>query len=278
MHSIFAELSLVIAVGVGISLIMRIIGQPLIIGHILTGLLVGPAALNLIKYPDTIQVFSDFGIALLLFIVGLGLNPRIIKEVGKIAGFIALFKVLLTTIFGFAIAKSFGYQNTAALYIGLGLSFSSTIIILKLLADKKELNRLYGKISIGFLLIEDLIATLILVLVSATGNGGLTASDLGMLVMKIGILIVGLVLVRVIFLNHMHSIIAKSQEFLFLFAIGWGLGIAALFQQSGFSLEIGALVAGVVLASMPYAQEIASKLKILRVKRNFRQTRSHIPC
>jgi len=102
MHSIFSELSLVIAVAVGISLFMRLIRQPLIIGHILTGLLVGPSLLHLIKSPETIQVFSDFGIALLLLIVGLGLNPRIIKEVGKIAGVIALAKIGLTTLFGFA--------------------------------------------------------------------------------------------------------------------------------------------------------------------------------
>ncbi len=264
MHSIFAELSLVIFVAVLVSLFMRIIRQPLIIGHILTGLLVGPSLLHLIKSPETIQVFSDFGIALLLLIVGLGLNPRIIKEVGKIAGIIAVGKIGITTLFGFAASRLFGYEVVPSLLIGVALSFSSTIIILKLLSDKKEQSRLYGKISIGFLLAEDLVATILLVAVSASGSGGVTFSDFAGLIFKCIGLITGIVLVRIFIINRMGSIIAKSQEFLFLFAIGWALGIAALFQNAGFSLEIGALIAGVTLASLPYAQEIASRLKILR--------------
>lgn len=264
MHSIFAELSLVITVAVLVSLFMRIIRQPLIIGHILTGLLVGPSLLHLIKSPETIQVFSDFGIALLLLIVGLGLNPRVIKEVGKIAGIIAVGKIGITTLFGFAVSRLFGYEIVPSLLIGVALSFSSTIIILKLLSDKKEQSRLYGKISIGFLLAEDLVATILLVVVSASGSGGVTFSDFAELIFKCIGLITGIILVRVFVINRMGGIIAKSQEFLFLFAIGWALGIASLFQNAGFSLEIGALIAGVTLASLPYAQEIASRLKILR--------------
>lgn len=264
MHNIFSELSLVIAFAVGVSLLMRLIKQPLIIGHILTGLLAGPSFLHLIKSPDTIQVFSDFGIALLLLIVGLGLNPRVIKEVGKIAGSIALAKITLTTLFGYMISRLFGYSLVPSLFVGISLSLSSTIIILKLLSDKKEQNRLYGKVSIGFLLAEDLVATILLVVVSASGSGGVTFNDFVTLAFKCIWLIATVWLVRVTFINHMGKIIAKSQEFLFLFAIGWALGIAALFQTAGFSLEIGALIAGVSLASLPYAQEISSRLKILR--------------
>lgn len=264
MHSIFSELSLVIAVAVAVSLFMRLIRQPLIIGHILSGLLVGPSFLHLIKSPETIQVFSDFGIALLLLVVGLGLNPKVIKEVGKIASSIAVGKILLTTLFGYAVSRVFGYSALPSLFIGVSLSFSSTIIILKLLNDKKEQSRLYGKISVGFLLVEDLVATILLVVVSASGSGGVTLNDFATLALKCIGLIAGIWLVRVLFINRMGSIIAKSQEFLFLFAIGWALGIAALFQVAGFSLEIGALIAGVSLASLPYAQEISSRLKILR--------------
>jgi Kef-type K+ transport system membrane component KefB/Trk K+ transport system NAD-binding subunit len=172
--------------------------------------------------------------------------------------------VTLTTMFGYFVARVFGYGMLPSLFVGVALSFSSTIIILKLLSDKKEQSRLYGKISIGFLLVEDLIATILLVVVSASGSGGVTFSDFASLATKCIALIIGIWLVRVVIINHMGSIIAKSQEFLFLFAIGWALGIAALFQAAGFSLEIGALIAGVTLASLPYAQEIASRLKILR--------------
>ncbi len=112
-------------------------------------------------------MLGNFGVALLLFIVGLGLNPKVIKAVGKVAVLTGVGQVLFTTFFGFWIATSLGYSQTTALFIAVGLAFSSTIIILKLLSDKKEQNQLYGKISIGFLLVQDIIATFALVVVSA---------------------------------------------------------------------------------------------------------------
>jgi Kef-type K+ transport system membrane component KefB len=264
MNSVFNELSLIIVVGVVVSLFLRAIRQPLTIGYILTGVLVGPAALNLISSPDTLEVFSNFGIALLLLIIGLGLNPRIIKEVGKIAGYIAISKLLLVTGMGFLLSRTLGFTTTEALYIGIALSFSSTIIILKLLTDKKEQTRLYGKVAIGYLLIEDILATLILIGVSTSGSGEISIAQFANLLGKSLLIIAGLIFMRGFVLPWMNNIIAKSQEFLFLFAIGWGLGIAAIFSKVGFSLEIGALVAGVLLASLPYATEIASRLKPLR--------------
>jgi Kef-type K+ transport system membrane component KefB len=265
MHSAtFTDLSIVIAIGVLISLFMRIIRQPMIIGYILTGIVVGPTVLRVIGSAESIEIFAQFGIALLLLIVGLGLNPRVIKEVGKIAALIGIGKVTIATLVGYSLGKLFGYSNLTSLYLGLALSFSSTIIILKLLTDKKEQNRLYGKISIGFLLVEDLIATLVLIGVSASAKGGLDIENVGWLLTKMALLVAGLVLMRMVILPKLHRFIANSQEFLFLFAIGWGLGIATLFSWAGFSLETGALLAGVTLASLPYAQEISSRLKPLR--------------
>lgn len=261
----FTDLSIVIAIGVLISLGMRLIRQPMVIGYILTGIIVGPAVLQLIKSPETIEVFAQFGIALLLFIVGLGLNPRVIREVGKIAAAIGLVKVATGTVIGLVIGKFFGYSTLASLYIGLAISFSSTILILKLLSDKKEQNRLYGKISIGFLLVEDLIATLVLIIMSSSNaEGGISIGSLTGLLIKSLLLGGGLVAIRQLLLPRLNKVIANSQEFLFLFAIGWGLGIASLFSWAGFSLEIGALLAGITLASLPYAQEISSRLKPLR--------------
>jgi Kef-type K+ transport system membrane component KefB/Trk K+ transport system NAD-binding subunit len=264
MHTNFTDLSIVIAIGVLISLFMRIIKQPMIIGYIITGIVVGPAVFRIIHSADSIEVFAQFGIALLLLIVGLGLNPRVIKEVGKIAALIGIGKVTIATAIGFGVGKLFGYSNLASLYIGLAISFSSTIIILKLLTDKKEQNRLYGKISIGFLLVEDLIATLVLIAVSASAKGGLGFTSVGSLLLKLVLLISALAIMRLVILPKLNRFIANSQEFLFLFAIGWGLGIATLFSWAGFSLETGALLAGVTLASLPYAQEIGSRLKPLR--------------
>lgn len=265
LDNVFIELSLVITIAAGVALCMRLIRQPLIIGHILTGLIVGPTLLHLIKTPATITTFSDIGIALLLFIVGLGLNPRVIREVGKVAGITGIVQVGLTTLFGWAISRLLGLPEQASLLIGLALAFSSTIIILKLLNDKKEQSRLYGKIAIGLLLVQDLLAMLALLFVTAQrSNQGLSFHQLGILLAKGLLIAVPLFLVSSKLLPRVHKLIAGSQEFLFLFGIGWGFGTAALFAKAGFSIEIGALLAGVSLASLPYAQEMSSRLRPLR--------------
>lgn len=265
MHNdLFTEISLVIAFATIIAMIMRRLKQPLIIGHILTGILLGPAVFAVINSGETIQQMGSFGIALLLFLVGLGLNPRIIKEVGKVSLLTGIGQVFFTTLAGLAVSSFFGYSLVTSLYIAVALSFSSTIIILKLLTDKREHNKLYGKISIGFLLVQDIVATVALVVASASGGDSVTPGSLLLLLGK-G---TGLVLLTAAFAHYivrpMGNFLSKSQELLFLFAISWGFGIATIFYEAGFSLEVGALVAGVSLASMTYAQEIASRLRPLR--------------
>lgn len=265
MHaSIFTELSIIIAVGAVVSICMRIIKQPLIIGYILTGIIVGPSALNIIKSSETIEVFSSIGIALLLFIIGLGLNPKIVKEVGKVSVLTAAAQILFTTVIGYLVGTAFNFTKTESIIIGLALAFSSTIIVLKLLSDKKEQNRLNGKIVIGILLIEDVIATIALVMVTARSEGTFSIESLLLLSGKGLLLAIALFIVANRLLPYLNKIIASSQELLFLFAIGWGFGVAAIFEYFGFSIEVGALFAGVALAGFPYAQEISSRLRPLR--------------
>lgn len=266
MHqSIFGELSLIIAIGTGIALLMRVIRQPLIIGHILTGLLVGPSFLHLVKSAATIEIFSSIGIALLLFIIGLGLNPRVIREVGKVAALTGTIQISISLALGYGAGLMLGLTRMESLFLGVALSFSSTIIILKLLSDKKEQTRLYGKVATGLLLVQDIVATLALVFVTASSSpSGFSFEQLLILLAK-GVLIGGvLFVIGTAILPRMHHLIAGSQEFLFLFAIGWGFGSAALFERAGFSLEIGALIAGVALAGLPYTQEISARLRPLR--------------
>lgn len=264
-HDLFIELSLIIAIGSGIALIMRLLRQPLIIGHILTGIIVGPSVLSLISSAETIEVFSKIGIALLLFIIGLGLNPKVIREVGKVTMIAGASQIIITGIAGFAVGSLFGLSKTESVVLATALSFSSTIIVLKLLSDKKEQSRLYGKITVGILLVQDVVATIALLVFTAHGEQqNFSLGQLAFLTSK-GILIgVPLVLIGNMVLPKLRKLIAGSQEFLFLFSIGWGFGSAALFQLAGFSIEIGALFAGVSLATLPYAQEISSRLRPLR--------------
>lgn len=260
----FTELSLVIAIGAVIALIMRLIKQPLIIGYILTGLIVGPSIFNTSSSNQTIDVFASIGIALLLFIIGLGLNPRVIKEVGRVAAITGLVQMTITTIAGFAAGRMFGYSKTESVFVGLALAFSSTIIVLKILSDKKEHTRLYGKITIGILLIQDVLASIVLIFVAARSGGSFSLTTLLTLAGKGVLIMLPMFLVSYLVLPKLSKLIANSQEFLFLFALGWGFGAAALFEHLGFSIEVGALFAGVALAGLTYAQEIAARLRPLR--------------
>ncbi len=265
MDTVFAGLSLIIVIGAAMALLMRLINQPLIIGHILTGVIVGPAVFHVAKSPDTLALFSDLGIALLLFIIGLGLNPRVIKEVGRTASFVGVSQVAIVTALGFIASKAFGLSNRASLFLGFSLAISSTIIILKLISDKKEQGRLYAKIAVSVSLVQDIIAIALVVVTSSAGSH--QHVDFGSLV---SLLFKALVLVSAIYLASFrvlpkfHHVIAESQEFLFLFAIAWGLGSAALFQKIGLSTEIGALLAGICLAPLPSAPEIGARLRPLR--------------
>lgn len=261
---IFIEISIVLVIATAVAAIMRLLKQPLVMGHILTGIIVGPGILNIFLHGHDAEVFSQIGIATLLFIVGLSLSPKVVREVGITSLVTGLGQIIFTSVIGWGISMFLGYTLVQSLYIAIALTFSSTIIILKLLSDKRDLEKLYGRISVGFLLVQDLAAVLILVIVSSLSSGG-DALSLLVTVFAKGIAITLLLfLISWKVLPKLSDFFAKSQEYLFLFSIGWGLGLATLFTYIGFSLEIGALIAGITLSISPYANEIGARLKPLR--------------
>ncbi len=260
----FLELSLIILIATIISGIIQLLKQPLVIGYIITGILVGPAFLDIISSQETFGTFSHIGIALLLFTVGLNLNLKVIKEVGKVSVVTGLGQVIFTSLVGFLISLALGFSWLVSLYVAIALTFSSTIIITKLLSDKKDMDSLYGKISIGFLLVQDLVVVFILIIASSLSGGFDLVSVISSVLLK------GLGFFLVVFLISLHLLpkflkgIAKSQEFLLLFAVGWCLALSGAAYYLGFSLEIGALLAGITLAMSPFRYEISSKMKPLR--------------
>jgi len=263
-ESVFYQLSAVIVIAAVVSLVLRIFRQPLIIGYILTGIIVGPSALNIIKNHEAFTSFSEIGIVLLLFIIGLGLNITIIKDAGKPV-FLTFLAILLGVGgTGFAAGYLLGFGPKESLIMATALLFSSTIIVVKVLSDKKEQSRLYGQIAIGILLVEDIFATLALLALSASAGGSGTSSDLVMLIAKGVVLGVLLFVVGAFIMPRLSKLFAASQELLYVFALAWAFGIASLFYWAGFSIEVGALFAGVSVAHLPYVQAIATRLKPLR--------------
>lgn len=265
---IFVELSLILMVTTVIAFLMRLIKQPLVVGYIVSGIVVGPYVLDILKSTEYIELFSKIGIAVLLFIVGLSLNPKTIKENGSAALTTGIGQIVFTSVFGCLIVLALGYDVLTSLYVAIALTFSSTIIILKLLSDRGDLGKLYGRISIGFLLAQDLVATVLLVFIPILGayivGGGETEANFYSLVL-LGVAAGLLVLfITKFIIKKIINNIAKTPELLFLFSITWGLLVAALFYSVGLSVEVGALIAGVTLSVTNFAFEISSKLKPLR--------------
>ncbi|MBW6442361.1 cation:proton antiporter [Patescibacteria group bacterium] len=264
MGDVFTQISLIILVVFGVSTVMRLLKQPLIVGYILSGIILGPYFLGLLPGIDAIHAFSEIGIALLLFIVGLHLTPKVIKEVGKISLITGLGQITFTAICGYLVAILLGFPPLTSIYIAVALTFSSTIIILKLLSDKGDLESLYGKVSIGFLLVQDFVAILALVVISSLSTGEKFLSTIGLTLLKGVILVAILAPISIYVLPKFQKFFAKSQEYLFIFSLAWGLGMASLFYFAGLSIEVGALIAGVLLSVSPYNIEMGSKLRPLR--------------
>jgi len=262
--NLFFELTIIVGVAVVVSIVMRLLRQPLIIGHIITGLLVGPFAWNLLQSVDVFSLFGEIGIAILLFTVGLNLNPQLIREYGRVALVTGIGQVLVTSFVGYVIAIALGFNSLTSFYLGVALAFSSTIIILKLLSDKGDLEKLYAKISIGFLLVQDFIVILLLFLVPLFSQDATHPSVLiSFIATGLG-LIIAIICITRFLLSRIVGFLASSLELLFLFAIGWGFTIASLFKGAGFSLESGALIAGIALSTLPIRHEINARLVPLR--------------
>lgn len=262
MH-LFTELSILLAIGAGIAIVMRALRQPLIIGYIVTGIIAGPTFLDLIHDATAFSQLGSLGVAILLFIIGLDLNTKIISRLGKVVFLVTLAQMAVIIWAGFLTARLLDFGRLEAMVIGLALAMSSTIIIVKLFNDKKETTRLYAQIAIGILILQDFVATAGKIGLAAKSEGGSVGDIVILLGRGVAVTVLLFVVSRQVIPRFTRAL-ESSKELLLLFSLGWALGIASLFEAVGFSIEIGALFAGISLATLPYSNEMASRLKPLR--------------
>ncbi|TQV74228.1 sodium:proton exchanger [Exilibacterium tricleocarpae] len=264
---VFTEMAVLLFVTVVIGALGMRLRQPLIVAFIAVGILVGPSVLGWVSAGDQVDLLAKLGIALLLFVVGLKLDLHIIRTMGPVALATGLGQVFFTAVIGYAIALALGMSPVTALYVAVALTFSSTIIIVKLLSDKREVDALHGRIAIGFLIVQDIVVVLVMIGLTALGEAGdivgLGAEAVEVLI-KGGLFIgtIGL-LMRYVLTPLLHQL-ARSTELLVLFAIAWPVALGALGVYLGFSKEVGAFLAGVSLASTPYREAIGARLVSLR--------------
>jgi Kef-type K+ transport system membrane component KefB len=234
----------------------------LIVAYLLTGVVVSPLFLNLIDTSTYLKSLSTVGIALLLFIIGTSLDFRIIKNIGgaSIVGGISTVAIVCSA--SFLIAHFLGFSIIHSLYIALAFSFSSAVVVVKILSDKKEMETLHGQIALGILIVESFIAAIALMIIPVVSTGGI--SLIFSQILRFVLMIILVVFVGKLIFSRALSFAAKNQEVLFLVSIGWALVISALFEIMNLSAEIGALIAGMVIASSKYNLEIKSKVKGIR--------------
>ncbi len=265
MDQLFSDISIIILLACALAIIFRALKQPPLLAYLTAGVLAGPVGFGLLSAPELLKTLSAFGIAFLLFSVGLELDIKHLRKLGKRSLVIGLAQIIFTVGVGWLITQGFGVSGLASWYISLALTFSSTIIIIKLLTERQEMDSLSGRLSMGILLLQDVVAILALVFFSSTAATELPLAMVITLTLAKLILLVGsLVLVSLYLLPKLFSYVARSSELLFLTAIAWCFLVVMTTVYSGFSIEIGALLAGLALAPLPFNFEINARLKGLR--------------
>ncbi|MEM7217485.1 MAG: cation:proton antiporter [Pseudomonadota bacterium] len=239
--------------------------QPLLLAYIVVGALTGPFALGLITDPGLIREIAEIGIIFLLFLIGLDLQPRKLFDLLGESLLTALGSTLVFFALGAGVLLAFGFGLRDAGFAGMAMVFSSTIIGIKLLPTTVLHHRHVGEIVISLLLIQDLLAILALLLLAVAADPTAEiAPRVGLIAAGLPLLMGGAFLgVRYVLLP-LFARFDTFHEFLFTVAIGWCLALAALANAVGLSLELGAFVAGVSLATSPIAQHIAEQLRPLR--------------
>jgi Kef-type K+ transport system membrane component KefB len=265
----FAEVALLLVMAAGVGLIGTLARQPLIVSFIAVGLIAGPSALDLVRSDAQIALLSELGIAVLLFLVGIKLDVKLIRSLGVVSVMTGLGQVGFTAVFGYLIGLALGLDPVTSLYVAVALTFSSTIIIVKLLSDKREIDALHGQIALGFLIVQDLVVVLAMIVLSAIGIGapghGGQAGGSVLTVLASGLALIAAV---VLFVRHaadpLTERLARAPELLVIFAIALAAMFAAIGDAVGLGKEVGGLMAGVALASTPYRETIAARLAPLR--------------
>lgn len=267
MENVYAEFALLLIASAGAGFLALRMRQPLLIAYIAVGIVAGPSVLGWVTAHDQIDLLAQIGVTVLLFVVGLKLDLHSVRHIGPVALATGLGQLAFTILLGFALLLAMGRDMITALYVAVALTFSSTIIIVKLLTDKKELDSLHGRIAVGFLIVQDIAVVLAMMVMSALrdAGGGSAFWDVALsLLLRIGVAGALLFVLMRYALSWLMGRIARSSELLLVFAVAWGTALAAMGEWAGFSKEAGAFLAGFSLASTGYREVIGSRLSSMR--------------
>lgn len=244
----------------------RFIRMPAIVAYLLAGLMLGPLT-GLVQITPALALISEVGIALLLFLVGLELSFHKIRDVGPVAVVAGLGQVVFTALGGVVLCWLMGFDWMEAVFLAVALTFSSTVVVVKLLDEKQELNSLYGRIAVGIFLVQDIVAIFILTFLAGLGGGAEGDRSATAIALGLGrafggmVLLLGAVLVAAKYLlPRPLAWAARAPETLFIWSLTWCFLVVLGAHQLHLSLEIGAFLAGVSLAQLPYNEDLRRRV------------------
>jgi Kef-type K+ transport system membrane component KefB len=264
--SVFQQFALLLLIAAALGLVMGRLKQPLILAYIVIGVAAGPALVGWAAPAEALGLLSEFGVTLLLFAVGLKLDPMLVRHLGPVAVATGLGQIGFTVAAGYGLCLALGYDAAASLYIAVALTFSSTIIVVKLLSDKREVDSLHGRIAVGVLIVQDVAVVIaLMVLGSLRESPGLPLAQVAALTLAKLAVAAALVFAALRYVvPHVAHRAAASGELLLLASIAWGVLLAAGGELAGFSKEVGAFLAGFTLATTPFRDAVAGRLAGLR--------------
>ena len=238
--------------------------QSLLVAYMLFGIVFGPWGLKALTDIDLVHRVDDIGIIFFMFLLGLHLQPQsLMRMIGKTA-WVTLVSSVVFFVVGFLVGYWYNYSLAESLIIGACMVFSSTIVSLKLFPFGGSSNQHTGEVMISVLLLQDLIAILVLLGISATTHGKLSISEIIVIVLALPGILLFVFLVERFILSKFFAKFTRVREYMLLIAVSWCLGIAELAKAAGLSYEIGAFIAGIAIAASPIACYIDEQLKPIR--------------
>src|SRR4051812_15735304 len=266
MHELIGDITLCILFAWVLGLLAHFFRQPLILAYLIAGFFIGPFGVGWVRSQESISIISELGLIFMLFMIGLEIDLKKIVRAGRVILFAAGGQLVggcvLGILFFAAIGMSMGGGRFDALYLCIACALSSTVIIVKVLYEKRELDTLPGRITLGVLVLQDIFAILFLAVQPNLAN-----LEVGVIVLSIGrvgvLVATALVLSRYALPRLFHQI-ARRPELILLGALAWCFLIGEIAEKLHLSREMGSLVAGVSLSTFPYALDVTAKVTTLR--------------
>jgi Kef-type K+ transport system membrane component KefB/voltage-gated potassium channel Kch len=261
-ENVLADIGIAIIAATVLAYVARLLRQPVLLAYIAAGLVIGPPGVGLVHNTDLIAQLSELGLAFLMFIVGLEIDLKKLVHSGRVGALVGTIQVLLSALMAVVVMQLLGFTGLPAVYLGVASAFSSTMIVVKLLSDKSELDTVNGRLTLGVLLVQDVLAIVVLALQPSLQNPSLL--PIGLSILSGLALVAGSLAAARFILPRLLQWAAKSPEIVLISAVSWCLLVGYVAIRADFSVAMGALIAGVTLSAFPYTLDVVAKIRGLR--------------